>query len=1804
MSISSISSDESPQAKPAPCNQPLNAHINPLDKYRPEMEPIKTYLRLRPLLGDQLSANHGYINILNDTDIVMQPPANETRLRSKEPSNYKFTKVFGQTTTQDTVFEQVGLPLLTPVLRQDHYNTLLFAYGVSNSGKTFTVLGTEEHPGILPHALGVVFKSIEAAAGDSDEAAQYCPIGFQDVELCDPSSQHGLSAEMMSQSEPAWDDSHLQGTHIVELPSGMDFAVWMSIAEIYTEKIYDLLAESPTPASTMSGIMSPVSSASGMTPPSSSDMYGRPELRRPMLSLKTDPSSHHKYIHGLREFRVRDLQEAMALVRAGLKQRQVFSTMLNQSSSRSHCIFTIKIIKVPQAGLSAEDEIKKGRTSVSRISIVDLAGSERVRHTNNTGQRLKEAGNINNSLMVLGQCMEVLRLNQTRRGKTPQLVPFRHSKLTELFQSTLEGGTLERSNCQAAMIVNVNPFETSFDENSHVMKFSSVAMNVATLRQAGSREAGNFIRRVAPKQGSNSNSNTRSGCRTLAISPSQTSSIAEEEEVEEEDPHVVHLLNQIEDLRERWLEAENRCSAVESEVREEMAEEMERRLQRMETFYKNQLCDEASMNETKIGRKMDLLTRAKNSEEATVVSGLQAQIQHLEETANSYQREAERVLHSLAQAEQRYQEQARVVEALERQLSQWTTWLQAAPCAATTASSTPPPPPKAVVIRQGDHHGQHASAGAVTRNELPLIRPATQEPSMLNTDRAPPEVTMTACVATDAASTHDLAAHSQEEQVLDEPKDEVTQSVEERSRQDQLDPASMISAVEMDKEQHQREEETIVEDPTPLLHPSIPCKPDTMDNIVSSNRRTSSSDLPHPTASTATSMDGSFVDATDASAMHEPEQSEQEPEGMEEDGEVVDKEEEDNEEVNGDEVDEEEMDGEGVDEGDHTDIAEEDDSKQVGDMLEVVHDEEQEEDEDEIEASVLPPHSPAAESVEEVDKPSSSAPPPTESIDDNFALASAPHSSDDNYASALAPHSLDGSYASTSAPHSPEDNYASALAPHSPDNSYASTSAPHAPDSSYASASAPHSPEDNYASALPPDPLADESMEGDYALSSPPHYPPTESMGDINMPASQPHLVAKSVEDSESAASPRRLSTPEDHGHASKKTRLDEGIAVVTQWHAAEGAEEDDASDRMESAAFDSYDSGQDISEEDPMLNNVNVDQQHRREGSAGLPQEREVTTHDPLLSMEKREEGKGLDQEDMKTGICHHNHAPPAEMPTDSITNQSDVDQHSSTSASGLFDSALSPTSPEHFSPRELAPQGSGAFESLPEHEESGDNYTMYEEVEGEHEQAQVEVEEDEDEEQMKVELIAIKSEFKSPQKASLSSAHEVIEILSSREATPEPQEPSQKTLSLPSTSTSASTSTPAATGKPFMIDEGDMSSDLEEFDLCDPRNYFLLRDIPESERRESLTAAGSLYPKLPSCTPEPEQQRYQEKQQESPQRNVFNNAVHTRSEPMPSSSSSHAQPPRRESNGTMGKPRSPSVGLPVSNGHDNSSASTNQAPWEDTAYEGEDEVETRHHEGMEKWRRWSERTGKQATKFCPRSAVRHGTKRRRSSAPVRDWGSDDDETSGSSLSPRHLVSPPPSSSAPSSSPPPPKAPIPAQEPEHPHQEFHDQAYQEEDGEEWRWAEGGNRQLSPDRRISVNSFALATMMNEFERRASSCSSVSDVASDAESAAVATTSAATTTTTAGPFEADGIIQDAVSHGQASSTSATAAVVIATKADNNNADATSMKPNRVKIRLRKQAAVMSEEIADRVDEASRPTPVGTGFLRRRPGRKAR
>lgn len=94
--------------------------------------------------------------------------------------------------------------------------------------------------------------------------------------------------------------------------------------------------------------------------------------------------------------------------------------------------------------------------AISQLSLVDLAGSERTNRTKNCGQRLREAANINNSLMTLRNCLEILRENQI--SGVIKIIPYRESKLTHLFKNYFDGEGDIR------MVVCINPRIDDYDE--------------------------------------------------------------------------------------------------------------------------------------------------------------------------------------------------------------------------------------------------------------------------------------------------------------------------------------------------------------------------------------------------------------------------------------------------------------------------------------------------------------------------------------------------------------------------------------------------------------------------------------------------------------------------------------------------------------------------------------------------------------------------------------------------------------------------------------------------------------------------------------------------------------------------------------------------------------------------------------------------------------------------------------------------------------------------------------------------------------------------------------------------------------------------------------------------------------------------------------------------------------------------------------------------------------------------------------------------------------------------------------------
>ena len=105
----------------------------------------------------------------------------------------------------------------------------------------------------------------------------------------------------------------------------------------------------------------------------------------------------------------------------------------------------------------------------SKFHFVDLAGSERQKSTNAAGDRLKEAGNINKSLSVLGQVIN--SLVEIAEGKQRH-IRYRDSKLTFILKDSLGG------NSKTCLIANISPASSSFSETLSTLKFAQRAKQI------------------------------------------------------------------------------------------------------------------------------------------------------------------------------------------------------------------------------------------------------------------------------------------------------------------------------------------------------------------------------------------------------------------------------------------------------------------------------------------------------------------------------------------------------------------------------------------------------------------------------------------------------------------------------------------------------------------------------------------------------------------------------------------------------------------------------------------------------------------------------------------------------------------------------------------------------------------------------------------------------------------------------------------------------------------------------------------------------------------------------------------------------------------------------------------------------------------------------------------------------------------------------------------------------------------------------------------------------------------------------
>ncbi|XP_025018917.1 kinesin-like protein KIF1B isoform X2 [Python bivittatus] len=172
------------------------------------------------------------------------------------------------------------------------------------------------------------------------------------------------------------------------------------------------------------------------------------------------------YVEDLSKLAVTSYTDIADLMDAGNKARTVAATNMNETSSRSHAVFTIVFTQKKH-----DVETNLSTEKVSKISLVDLAGSERADSTGAKGTRLKEGANINKSLTTLGKVISALAEVSKKKKKT-DFIPYRDSVLTWLLRENLGG------NSRTAMVAALSPADINYDETLSTLRYADRAKQI------------------------------------------------------------------------------------------------------------------------------------------------------------------------------------------------------------------------------------------------------------------------------------------------------------------------------------------------------------------------------------------------------------------------------------------------------------------------------------------------------------------------------------------------------------------------------------------------------------------------------------------------------------------------------------------------------------------------------------------------------------------------------------------------------------------------------------------------------------------------------------------------------------------------------------------------------------------------------------------------------------------------------------------------------------------------------------------------------------------------------------------------------------------------------------------------------------------------------------------------------------------------------------------------------------------------------------------------------------------------------
>ncbi|EGO20872.1 hypothetical protein SERLADRAFT_363546 [Serpula lacrymans var. lacrymans S7.9] len=185
------------------------------------------------------------------------------------------------------------------------------------------------------------------------------------------------------------------------------------------------------------------------------DLLGKGEFDKKKHEIKHDKNGTR--VTDTNVVSLRSPNEVRSILALANSRRTVAATLMNERSSRSHSVFTLRISGSNQ---------HTGEQCEGCLNLVDLAGSERLNSSGAAGdkERLKETQSINKSLSALGDVIAALG---EKGEKGEKHIPYRNSKLTYLLQNSLSG------NSKTLMILNLSPLAAHLNESLTSLRFAT-----------------------------------------------------------------------------------------------------------------------------------------------------------------------------------------------------------------------------------------------------------------------------------------------------------------------------------------------------------------------------------------------------------------------------------------------------------------------------------------------------------------------------------------------------------------------------------------------------------------------------------------------------------------------------------------------------------------------------------------------------------------------------------------------------------------------------------------------------------------------------------------------------------------------------------------------------------------------------------------------------------------------------------------------------------------------------------------------------------------------------------------------------------------------------------------------------------------------------------------------------------------------------------------------------------------------------------------------------------------------------------